>query len=88
MSNNQYSTTLLNVFKRLDAVYITVEGLASQSNETKVSLFDILGKNIFNQTLNNNTNTQTISTSGLQPGIYIIQLHSGKNIIMKKLIIH
>ena len=88
MSNNEYSTNLLNVFKRLDADYITVEGLASQSNETKVSLYDIPGKNIINQTLDNNTNTQTISTTGLQPGIYIIQLHSGKNVLKKKLIIH
>ena len=83
MSNNEYSTNLLNVFKRLDADYITVEGLASQSNETKVSLYDILGKNIINQTLDNNTNTQTISTSGLQPGIYIVQLKSDKTVSKK-----
>ena len=88
MSNTEYSTNLLNVFKQLDADYITVEGLASQSNETKVSLYDILGKNIINQTLDNNTNTQTISTDGLQAGIYIIQLQSGKNDLKKKLIIH
>jgi len=83
MNNNEYSTNLLNVFKRLDTDYITVEGLASQSNETKVSLFDILGKNIFNQTLDNNTNTQTISTTGLQPGIYIVQLQSDKTVSKK-----
>ena len=88
MSNNEYSTNLLNVFKRSDVDYITVEGLASQLNETKVSLYDILGKNIFNKIFNNNTNTQTISTTGLQPGIYIVQLQSGKNILNKKLIIH
>ena len=83
MSNTEYSTNLLYVFKRLDADYITVEGLASQSNETKVSLYDILGKNIINQTLDNNTNTQTISTAGLQPGIYIIQLKSDKTVSKK-----
>ena len=78
MSNNEYSTNLLNVFKRSDVDYITVEGLASQLNETKVSLYDILGKNIFNKIFNNNTNTQTISTIGLQTGIYDVQLQSGK----------
>ena len=72
----------------MDTDYITVEGLASQSNETKVSLYDILGKNIINQTLDNNTNTQTISTIGLQTGIYMVQLESGKNVLKKKLIIH
>jgi hypothetical protein len=60
-----------------------VEGLASQSNETKVSLYDILGKNIINQTLDNNTNTQTISTTGLQAGIYIVQLQSDKTVSKK-----
>ena len=49
-------------------------------------IFD--GKNIFNETFDNNTNTQTISTTGLQAGIYIVQLQSGKNVLMKKLIIH
>jgi hypothetical protein len=83
MSNTEYSTNLLNVFKRLDADYITVEGLASQSNETKVSLFDILGKNIINQTFDNNTNTQTISTTGLQAGIYIVHLQSDKTVSKK-----
>ena len=83
MSNHEYSTNLLNVFKRLDTDYITVEGLASQSNETKVSLYNILGKNIFNETFDNNTNTQTISTTGLQAGIYIIQLRSDKAVSKK-----
>ena len=83
MSNHEYSTNLLNVFKRSDVDYITVEGLASQLNETKVSLYNILGKNIFNETFDNNTNTQTISTTGLQTGIYIVQLQSDKTVSKK-----
>ena len=88
MSDNEYLTDLLNVFKRSDVDYITVEGLASQLNETKVSLYDILGKNLFNKIFNNNINTQTISTTGLQTGIYMVQLESGKNVLKKKLINH
>ncbi|MBT04007.1 MAG: hypothetical protein CL836_08290, partial [Crocinitomicaceae bacterium] len=38
MSNGEVSTSMLNAYKEIDASYITIEGLATQSNETKVSL--------------------------------------------------
>ena len=42
MSNEEVSTSMLNAYKEIDAGYITIEGLATQSNETKVSLYNIL----------------------------------------------
>ena len=39
-------------------------------------------------TLDNNTNTQMISTNGLSIGIYVIKLESGQSQLTKKLIIH
>ena len=42
MSNEDVSTTMLNAYKEIDARYITIEGLATQTNETNVSLFNIL----------------------------------------------
>ena len=42
MSNEEVSTSMLNAYKEIDASYITVEGLATQSNETKVSLYAFL----------------------------------------------
>ena len=38
-------------------------------------------------TLDNNTNTQMISTNGLSTGIYVIKLESGQSQLTKKLII-
>ena len=38
-------------------------------------------------TLDNNTNTQMISTNGLSTGIYILKLVSAENQLTKKLII-
>ena len=87
MSNEDVSTSLLNAYKEVDASFITIEGLATQTNETKVSLYNILGREVFSTTLNNNMNTQTISTVGLSSGIYVIELESGTDRLTKKLLI-
>jgi hypothetical protein len=87
MSNEDATTNLLNVFKLDRNNFITVEGLATQSNQTNLKLYNILGKEVLSTTLANNTNTQTISTEGLSAGIYVIKLESGNNLLTKKLII-
>jgi len=87
MSNGEVSTSILNAYKELDASYITIEGLATQSNETNVRLFNILGREVLSTTLNNNMGTQTISTVGLSAGIYVIELESGNDRLTKKLLI-
>ncbi len=88
MSNGEVSTSMLNAYKEIDANYITVEGLATQPNETKVSLYNILGTEVLSTTLYNNLGTQTISTVGMATGIYIIELESVNDRLTKKLIIH
>ena len=80
-------TSLLNVFKLDRNNFITVEGLATESNQTNLKLYNLLGKEVLSTTLLNNTNTQTISTEGLSAGIYVIKLESGNNLLTKKLII-
>ncbi len=87
MSNEEVSTSMLNAYKEVDASYITIEGLATQTNETNVSLYNILGRKVLSTTLNNNMGTQTISTVGLSTGIYVIELESGTDRLTKKLII-
>ena len=86
-SNEDATTNLLNVFKLTNNNFITVEGLSTQSNQTNLKLYNILGKEVLSTTLANNTNTQTVSTEGLSAGIYVIKLESGDNTITKKLII-
>ena len=87
MSNGEVSTSLLNAYKKVDSSYITIEGLATQPNETKVSLYNILGTEVLSTTLYNNINTQEISTAGLSAGIYIIELESGRDSLTKKFVI-
>ena len=87
MSSGEVSTSMLNAYKEIDASYITIEGLATQTNETNVSLYNILGRKVLSTTLNNNMGTQTISTVGLSAGIYVIELESGSDRLTKKLLI-
>ena len=87
MSNGEVSTSMLNAYKDSNANYITLEGLATQSNNINVGLYNILGKKVLDTSLNNNVNTQNISTIGMASGIYIIELESGNDRFTKKLII-
>ena len=87
LSNDDVNTSLLNAYKEVDTNYITIEGLATQSTNTEVSLYNILGTKVMDTTLDNNTNTQMISTNGLSTGIYVIKLESGQSQLTKKLII-
>ena len=87
MSNEDVSTSMLNAYKEVNANHITIEGLATQSNNIKVTLYTVLGRKALDTTLNNNMNTQTISTLGMATGIYVIELESGTDRLTKKLII-
>ena len=87
MSNEDISTSMLNAYKGANANYITIEGLATQSNNINVSLFNILGRKVLNTSLSNSMNTQNLSTLGMASGIYVIELESGNERLTKKLII-
>ena len=84
---DELSTNILSVFKADQNNFITVEGLAVQSQETSAKLYNVVGIEVLSTVLNNNTNTQTIPTEGLASGVYVIKLQSGNNQLTKKLII-
>ena len=84
--DDKIETNYLNVFKADVNNFITVEGLANQSNLTKLRLYTIHGKEVISATLNNN-NKQLISTQGLSTGIYIVKLESENILLTKKLFI-
>ena len=87
MSNEDVSTSMLNAYKEVNANYITIEGLATQSNNINVILYNILGTKVLDTSLSNSVNTQTLSTVGMASGIYVIELESGNDRLTKKLII-
>ena len=86
-TDNNLDTNYLNVFKADVNNFITVEGLANQSNLTKLRLYTILGKEVISATLNTTNNKQIISTQCLSTGIYIVKLESGNILLTKKIFI-
>ena len=85
--DDKIETNYLNVFIADVNNFITVEGLANQSNGTKLRLYTIRGKEVIFTTLNNTNNKQIISTQGLSTGIYIVKLESGNILLTKKIFI-
>ena len=81
------STSHLNAYKLNNQNFITIEGLANQGSFTHLKLYDVLGKQVVSATLDDQTNTQTVSTEGISNGIYIITLKSGNTLLTKKIII-
>lgn len=61
-----------------------IVNISSNSNEAiKVAVYDILGKQVLNNTLTNNT----LNVSSLNSGVYILRLSQNNNTTSKKLII-
>lgn len=55
----------------------------SNNQPTQVAVFDILGKQVINTTLN----TERLNVSNLKTGIYAVRIAQGNNTITKKLVI-
>ena len=87
MSSEEVSTSLLNVYNEVNTNFITIEGLTTQSSNTTVSLYNILGGKVLETVLDNSNNTHRIPIHSLSKGIYIIELHSASHRLTKKLLI-
>jgi hypothetical protein len=64
-----------------DTGFVTI--LSSNTHAIKVQVFDILGKQVKNETLTNNT----LNVSNLNTGIYIVKIAQNNALITKKLVI-
>jgi len=75
----------LQIYSDADLEQVVVRGLLSE--DTQLTLYDIQGRSILTKSLLLNHTVNTVSTSNLTKGVYLVQLNSGANIISKKLII-
>ena len=87
MASEEISTSLLNVYKEVNTNFIIIEGLATQSSNTTVNLYNILGGKVLETVLNNSNNIRRLSIDSLSKGIYIIELQSDNDRLTKKLLI-
>ena len=86
-TNNVFDTDTVSVFKANNQDFITITGIAATANTTTASLYNMLGKSVRTKTLNNATQTQSISTQGLAKGVYVVQLKAGNAMFSKKVLL-
>ena len=86
-TNNVFDTDTVSVFKANNQDFITITGITATANKTTASLYNMLGKSVRTKTLNNPTQTQSISTRGLAKGVYVVQLKAGNAMFSKKVLL-
>lgn len=86
-TNNLLNTDTVSIFKANKQDFITIAGIASTAYTTTASLYNMLGMSLLTKTLNNTTQTQSISTQGLAKGVYVVQLKAGNAMISKKVLV-
>ena len=86
-ANNVFDTDTVSVFKANNQDFITITGITATANKTTASLYNMLGKSVRTKTLNNATQTQSISTQGLAKGVYVVQLKAGNAMFSKKVLL-
>ena len=77
----------LNVYKANTDSFVTIAGITPELGQLNATIFNILGMTVREKALNPATATQTISTDGLASGLYILQLRSGNQVFIKKVIV-
>ena len=86
-SGDTLGIAALNVYKANNDSFVTIAGITPDLGQLDVTLYNILGQTVREKALNPTTATQTISTQGLASGLYIVQLRSGNQVVIKKVII-
>ena len=87
LGGNDLEESYISVYKAASDDFVTIEGL-SNVEKANVQLFNILGQEVLNITLQGNQSTQRVSTRGFTTGIYVIRLQADSSVISKKIIIN
>tara|TARA_B100001287_G_scaffold38888_1_gene28112 strand:- start:3517 stop:5226 length:1710 start_codon:yes stop_codon:yes gene_type:complete len=86
LGGNDLEESYIGVYKAASDDFITIEGILNVKR-LNVQLFNIMGQEVLNTTLQSNQSTQKVSTRGLRKGIYVIRLQADSSVISKKVII-
>ena len=77
----------LNVYKANTDSFVTIAGITPDLGQLDVTLYNIIGQKVHEKSFNPNTATQRVSTVGLASGLYMVQIKSGNQTTVKKVIV-
>ena len=86
-NGNTLGINALNVYKANTDNFVTIAGITPELEKLDVRLYSMLGVAVKQTLLNTTTATQRISTGGLASGLYIVQIKSGNQTTVKKVIV-
>ena len=86
-SGDTLGINALNVYKANTDNFITIAGITPELGKLDVTLYNILGMRVREKALNPATATQRVSTQGLASGLYIVQVKSGNQTTVKKVLV-
>ena len=87
LGGSDLEESYISIYNPMDKDYITIEGLAN-TQKANIRLYNIIGQEILNKTLQTGQSTQNISTAGLTTGIYVIKLEVDSTLISKKIVLN
>jgi hypothetical protein len=87
LGENNFDTPYVSLYKVVDEDYITIEGLLNFES-ANMRLFNIIGQEVLSKGLLTGQVLQTVSTAGLETGLYILKLKVDDKTITKKIILN
>ena len=86
-SGDTLGLSALNVYKANNESFVTITGITPELGKLDVTIYSILGQTVREKSLNPATATQRVSTQGMASGLYMVQIKSGNQTTIKKVIV-